>query len=716
MSITFRCPTCHNRFRVDEKMQGRKVQCPNSQCHSTVLIPKAAMADQSVPGKSSSLKPLPIERIEDTSANSRPAAPPRFVTPWPSRHFLVCGGALLFVLCMVAVGVALTARQNAGRDPFSDLVGKTMPQDQSPTAAEQEAARLQQEAEQQRRDQEDRERQEKLAADEASKKKAADEKMAAEKLAADQEAERLRQEAMDAQAKAERENAFQNEGPFAFIQADPAWHDGHGQWLFALPAPESDSSTERLPLRTQGGNIELSLCEAARPLFVDCPYQLELLPSQNTANTWRAVASHAGTSMELGEYSLLAAESVEPDTAGPDQLVMFRWRREAARETAAAELLRWWPLQVTIGERSAVLLQRAAYVPETPLPWESLVDAQKIVLPRSAELQAIDRVQNSLLKLCMEIHQTKTDPQSLCLNLGQIEIEDEVPKRTVADPACVSHFPLTLPLELQETVPDLLESPLGFGTLQLQVHRDPKDGLVIQPLLELTLRLPGKEHLETFPSAEVLEEFTLISREPGRVARRASAQSLLNAGKARTAETRDNAEFWHRQPLRAVGRKSSFRLSFIDRAEHSIKFLKGIVRTADGDVNAARIAVAAQERQLAALRSRGLDLGAAQDGLAQRQQRLNQAETILATVRQLGPSIARYCTDMESLIEEFTRQHEFLMQDFDAISQQVEGFLNASKNGDLQLKAQLTSTIEIPNTDNGPSLDVYFVETSSRSE
>jgi hypothetical protein len=713
MSVTFRCPGCQTRFRIDERMRGKKVQCPNSKCQNTVLIPAADATRQTAASNSGRFTQPSDDSSSDLQDNPLPATDPDNTGLSFSKPLVLAGIAILFVL-VTATGSLFLLRDRNAADPFSDLVSKTVPQDQPPTQAEKEAAGAREQAEKDSRDQEERERQETLAAEEAMKKAESDSKLADAKMAAEQEAERIRQEATDAQAKAAREAAISEEGPFSFIKADPQWHDSHGQWLFELPPPTEDVSSEPLPLLTNGEDVELCFCESAVPLFAACPYQLTLQRSPAATNTWLAVAVYQGTQVELGEYTLEAVESAAPDAAMPDHHLRFRWRREAAREVSIAELLLWWPLQISVGDRTAVLLQRSAYVPERPLEWESIVDSQKILFPRSTGMRAIEQAQSSLLSFCLEIRQTEVAPQTLCLSLANAEMEDQDQDAAEIVPECVAHFPLTLPLKLQDTLPDVAQSPLGFGTLVLQVSHSPEAGLVILPKLELTLRLPGKEHLGTFPSPEVLQEFTLISREPQRIGRRFSANGILQVGRQRTEQTREDPAFWHRQPLRALGKKSSFELLFIERAEHSIKFLKGIIRTAEGDVNAARIAVAAQVRQVEALRSRGRFLGAAEESLSRRQQTLNQAETILSAARQLGPAIGNYCIDMERLIKEFTSQHESLMQDLDAINQQVDQLLKASLTQQFQLRAEMTALLKIPQADNGPSIRVYFIEASSK--
>ena len=70
---------------------------------------------------------------------------------------------------------------------------------------------------------------------------------------------------------------------------------------------------------------------------------------------------------------------------------------------------------------------------------------------------------------------------------------------------------------------------------------------------------------------------------------------------------------------------------------------------------------------------------------------------------------------MERLIEEFTSQHESLMQDLDAINQQVDELLNASLTQQFQLRAEMTALLKIPQADNGPSISVYFIEASSQA-
>jgi hypothetical protein len=281
-----------------------------------------------------------------------------------------------------------------------------------------------------------------------------------------------------------------------------------------------------------------------------------------------------------------------------------------------------------------------------------------------------------------------------------------------------------LPLNFQEDVPRLLDSPLGFGTLQMRVSRSVKEGLVLQPKLELTVRLPGSQHLETFPSIETLAALKAITKEPELV-RNASSTGIRNIAKQSIQRTRDNEEFWHKQPLRGIAKKSSFEPEFTDRAKTSIKVVKQIIRKAEVDVNAARLAVAGQERQMADLTARrnssggeGLAraLAVAENGMAQLRQRLSQAEARMAVARRLGPAIDAYCADLAELMVDFDEQHESLMQDYDAIVLQVDELLDASKSGRFQLRCEMTATLQTPQAENGPSVRIHFIEASSQRQ
>lgn len=724
MTITFRCPACHNRFRVDDEMRGQKVRCPGPQCRNTVLIPNSDSTARLPSGKSVKHTHSRSESNDISSTKSHPAMTSGASSWQFSKPHLLVGVLVLFILGLAVTVAAFMVRADRSSDPFADLVNKTVPRNQSPTEAENEATQAGEQAEKQRRDLEERERQEKMAADEAARKKASEEKTAAEKLAANQQAERLRQEAMEAQARAAREAAMREDGPFSFIETDPRLNDKNGQWLFELPPPTENSLSVSLPLCTHGRNVELSLCGGADSLFEGCLTKLELLRSPDAAGTWLVVATQTGTKVELGEYTLEAIAPAEPNPETADHHLIFRWRRDAAREILAAELLRWWPLQISVGDESAVFLQRSAYVSEVPLKWESFVNSQKIVFPRSQEIQAIELTPNSMLSFCIEIMQNDLVPQTLCMDLGGIDAGQDEPEPVETAVFSSTNFPLRLPVEFHETAPDLQESPLGFATLQLKATRTPEHGLIVQPKLELSLRLPGKRHLETFPSEETHQAFIVVAREPEQIRNLGSATSLRNIAKEMIQTTRNNQEFWHRQPLRAIAKKSSFEPAFMDRARASMKSTQQLVRTAERDANNARAAVADQQRKMAVIAARleagggvGLarTLDAAEDALVQLQAKMRQAETRLQAVKRLEPDIDEYCVELKQLIDEFTEQHAGLLQDYDAISLKVEELLDASNAGAFQLRGEMSAVIQIPQAENGPSMRIRFIEASSNA-
>lgn len=719
MTITFRCPNCDKQFRTDAAVQGKKIRCPNAQCQSTVMIPASGASGRPAPSRREQHGETPHE---SNAANTPFAASQHGPVFRVQKLPLLLGGLSVMALCLAAIASAFLWTANDQNDPFSDLVNKAKSQSEPPEGQKKETPAATEE-EKDPSDLEERERTAKLEETEAAERNAAEEKTRTEKLASERQAARLRKEGMDAQADAAIDPAIGEQGPFTFIRIDHRFQDRFGQWLFELPPPESSMISEALPLLTQGLDVELSLCKAADKLFADSPTGLELLRSSETEATWLVVATQSGTRIELGEYSLESFASAEPNAVSPDHQLTFRWRRDAAREILAAELLRWWPLQISVGDRSAVLLQRSTYVSDVPLKWDSLVNGQKITFPRSSEIQALEHTPNSLLSFCVEIQELDLLPQTLCLDLGNVVIEENELEPTELAAAASTNFPLMLPLKFQQQVPTVQEAPLGFGTLQLQVTRNPKVGLVVQPKLELALRLPGNKHLETFPSEQSLESFKAIARDPELIRNLPSESRIRSIAEQATQQTRDNHEFWHRQPLRALAKSSSFEPVFIGRAQNSIKTVKQIVRTAERDVKTARSAVAEQQRQMATLASR-MDQGGgagfarmmevAENGLAQLQQQLNQAEAKLAAARQLGPAIDRYCEDLSELIGEFATQQTSLMQDYDAISLRVEELLNASKDGVFKLRGEMSALVQIPQTENGPTIRIYFMEATSK--
>lgn len=722
MTITFRCPNCDKQFRTDVEVLGKKIMCPNAQCRSTIHIPATESSGHNAPvrlgERGEARRESRVYSATDLPSSASQSGASFHVQKLP----LLLGGLSVMALCLAAIASVFPWTAKDQDDPFSDLVSKAVSQSEPPEERKKETSRASEEEEKKEkegRDLEKPERLAKLAEELAAEQKTRDENARAAKLAADLQAERLRQDAM---GKAALEPAFGEQGPFTFIRIDHRFQDSYGQWLFELPPPELSVISEALPLLTRGLDVELSLCKAADSLFADSPTKLELLQSSDAEDTWSVVATQSGTRIELGEYTLESFASAEPNAVSPDHQLKFRWRRDAAREILAAELLRWWPLQISVGDRSAVLLQRSTYASDVPLKWDSLVNGQRITFPRSSEIQALEHTPNSLLSFCVEIQELDLLPQTLCLDLGNLVIEENELEPTELAAAASTNFPLMLPLKFQERVPAVQEAPLGFGRLHLQVSRTPKDGLVVQPKLELVLRLPGNKHLETFPSEEFLKSFKAIARDPELIRNLPSESRIRSIADQAAQQARDDHEFWHKQPLRALAKSPSFEPVFIGRAQNSMKTVKQIVRTAERDVKAARTAVAEQQRQMAILAGRMNQSGGAgfrtmmeiaENGLAQLQQQLSQAEARLDAARRLGPAIESYCQDLSELIGEFAVQHASLMLDYDAIRLRVEELHKASRDGAFKVRGEMSALIQIPQTENGPTIRIYFIEVAS---
>ena len=350
MTVTFRCPSCHTTFRVEDSSLGKIVMCPKSGCNRKVTLPKAGGANLGKHREAHETAKPPAVKFPATSQEQEALSLANNGTSRSNGTMIV---ALLLAITVAGI-LAATFMVLNGRgkpDKFSQIVTNAVPADtqqsiEESKAIEEQAARVRKEAE-------EKQRTEQLAAEEAEKQKREADMAAVEKAAAD-EAARKEAEAKVAAAKKLSDDEWEKKGPFVFIGNDETRRDSHGQWLFELPKAGEDIEPEPLPLSVKDQIVELALFKGAEHLIAGSPNKLVLIQSPEDPNKWIAKANE----IELAEYMVERIDSAGDAERSPDRLVHFQWLPASNREPEASELLRWWPLQIHVGDRSAVLLQR----------------------------------------------------------------------------------------------------------------------------------------------------------------------------------------------------------------------------------------------------------------------------------------------------------------------------------------------------------------------
>ena len=679
---------------------------------STKDTPKDTAAEISIPKLKPGLSP-----VEPTD---RPHSPPEFgaaqVRGSKKGVWIAVALALMFV---IGTGSLFLLRDRNAADPFSDLVSKTVPQDQPPTQAEKEATGAREQAEKDSRDQKERERQKNLAAEEAMKKAESDSKLAETKMAAEQEAQRIRQEATDAQAKADRDKMLKEDGPFAFIKGNTLFRDKYNQWLFSLPKPGEVylvGHEHNWPqLRANGGPIVLSLCEEAALLFEGCPYKLSLSQDPVLLNEWTVQATSAGNMIPIAKYTLKEVPRDAANSTQPDTELQFEWLRDASRETVASELLRWWPLKIQVHDRTAVFLQRTAEIPSTHEgrpTWKNLVESKRIEVINTDAIKAIEFDKVSTAKFTIDIAQPDKGDQKLELPIVPETSDDNA--QTSALPAkkltTSKFFHLTPPFELIDNRPEITDAMVGFGELQLTVSQTTSKGLILNPLVTVTLRLAKKEYLKILPDFSTNSGLTTIQKTPAALAKwnPALADELITNLQNTLVELRSDPEKWHTQALKPLPAKENFESDLFYR------LVKNATKSVRAHESNCRIAV--QRATVAVNQLNNVTETAqrqkAQMELPKAQNKLKQAEDALKfATSEVNPRILPFTAAMERMTQEMTKTNAELVKDYETIDGKIGACLTAMEKVDVRcsLSAQVSTAV----FDSGEGVCIYFVETTS---
>ena len=722
MTISFRCPSCHTTFRVEDSSLGKIVICPNSGCNRKVTLPNAGVAELGTQREAHETVKPPALKFSAASQEleSMPSA-----INGNSRSIVMLIALLLFIAVTGSLVTTFIVLKRAGKlDKFDELMAKNAPvNDQQPiedSKQAEEADRVAAEAEKVEKD--------RVAAEDATAKATAKEeaRIAAEAVEAKTKAEEARAAAVadEAKKRAELSDAeWQQKGPFIFIASDEKRRDSHGQWLFELPNPGDTTEPEPLKLTVKDQVVELALFKGAAHLFAHSDIQLELVQAPDSPDKWIVKANG---NIELGEYTIerIPAANDAPANGAErshDCLVKFQWLPRAARETAAAELLRWWPLQIRVGDRNAVLLQRTAFFFDELPTWRTLSASKEFAFPRTDELKVLKLNQDSPASFDLQITQAGHEPQKLSLTIGADEPagegdddqNDDDPPNTE-----VRYFPLALPLILSDTPPSDAANSLGFGTLKMRLIYDEKKGLTFKPKMDITVRLPRKDLLNSFPSAGMLDELTRLSKAPtlfmkiapnvDSIFAEARQEMTTNAKAMRTVVVT-----WHTQPLAKLLSKKSFDSIFEVRANAAIKTVRGVIpgvaKALQAEQNKLRKVIAENTDPSGNSLINPANVAA----IETQEANVQAAEANFNSAKQYEPKVEEFTHQMQQLVQDVEQHITLLLQDYEAISALVKAFEDAEQEGQFQVRSRLSGQVETSGSDNGESLSLHFIASSS---
>lgn len=636
-------------------------------------------------------KPKPSRSSLETPDKPQP---PRDVPP-PMRGNSRKGvwiGLTLAMITVTVTGVLIFIRPSKNNDPFADLVNKAVPQDQRQT--EDEDARIALErAEIDRRQQLEREKAEKLAADVAARKKADDEKKATEKKQLDDEAQRRSEDAM---AKAsERAKRLEEDGPFAFIKSDELWKDKHGQMLLKLPIPRKMSSSGALPLRLSGKPIELGLCTEAESFFERVKTRFEIRRSPTSPSSkWQVIVAGQTPPLVLGEYAIepISSDVALPD--GPDHSLIFTWLPDRSRDPdpVASELFRWWPIEIKIEKRRAVLLQRTAFEPETKLTWQALVHGKPFRFSSNSEIKVLPFKDLTELSLAVSIHQPGAETQQVQSIIAAStatpdEDDDEAVNFESLSKPNARYFELGLPLRLHGEKPTkpIRSDSLGFGIINIEGRFTEEAELTLNPKILLTLRLPKRDVIRNLPSQEQIEFLSSITADVNKLAEFNPAvkdDRIETLAQKCAAIMKDPLE-WHSQ-----------------------RFIK---LTALNQFNTDKFSVA---KKNAAEVVQRLALMTARPNPTRREQAMKDNDQSIIREEADREKIHSFNGAMGELEKALDENVKIMMASYDSIKSTLQQMVSAAER--YEVTVDLTREIKLSGSENANQmLKIYFIETSS---
>lgn len=434
--------------------------------------------------------------------------PPRDVPP-PVRERSGKGlwiGLTLVLAVVTVTGVLIFLRPAKNNNPYADLVNRTMPQDERQKAAELEVQRAKKQAEKQRQDLEDQNEREKQAAELVKKKNADDAKTVAAQAEAAKQVEHEKKKAEALRVQVEREARLAQEGPFYFLKTEKNWHDYHGQWVFELPVPpDAISKVEDATLpgprfRARKSPVDLELLDSADELFDRSPCQLELRRNDPNIDVWTVVASHGQTDLgKIAEYSVQPLPLENRTEDGQDCEIHFRWLKDSVRENLAAHLLRWWPLRVTILDRSCVLLQRRPFRPSVAPSWKDLTASKNFPFQKGPELEVVPWGTDGRLIFLVQIRNGK-DSQNFQIAMGRGQTKSSPAKKPLSasdakSRSAIKYFDLQAPILFKDTPPAISPHLRGYGEMSVTARHSSTDGFSFQPNVEILLRMPSESFM-----------------------------------------------------------------------------------------------------------------------------------------------------------------------------------------------------------------------------
>lgn len=674
----------------------------------TVILPKENI---SVPPPKASVVPLP-PRIDQPSINPTKLALPEIpLAANRRRSKTMLAVVLLFLATLIGVAVTTVMLLGTGKpDRFSEIMANSVPAEQS-VEDRNEAVEADRDAAEAKRKE-----------DEARIAEAAEVQRKEEegKKQRDAEAEKTRLAEEKSKAKeAEMEEANrEKEGPFAFIRKDETRRDSHGQWLFELPAVGKANETEPLlPLRVNDNDqtVKLAFFAGAEHLFAGSTlngslYRLTLDQLPENPDKWIAKAAFGTGAIELAEYTIEPVETVSNSVHAPNRQIRFKWLVKNNVEPAS-KLLRWWPLEIHVGDRTAVLLQRSAFRPDTKPTWNTLIESNKFNFATDDEIEtvALDKATDISFDVVItqkdhpeqrvgEKHTARpTDDRNLRSRSHDV---DAHPK------SATKYFQLKLPFELTDEQPSVDDHLLGFGTLQITTEVGGTSGISMNSDMQLTLRLPKQDLITTFPSPGLLSTLDSLSKEPtgfssvaGQITFPADDPKTGNNEKtgwpnmqqkykneidfmtSNVEACRMDVSYWfiHR-PFKSIPEKKAFSSPFAKKAKKAVSAIENVIP--------------------------GLQEKARQTGIASDHAAYQKALSYKTAV-------TKYGLLMTLAMREVDKQIQSLLEYYDRIEVRIKEFDDASKRELFQVHCEVSGLVATPGSDSGENLRVYFLESTS---
>lgn len=705
---------------------------------------------QSLQGTAGVSRP-PHQQPVAASGTGKPGKPPRsFSTSQPallpdlipanSRRGRLLTVSVIVLLLAAATTIAVVATRPDSSDAYASITDRT--QDSGNPAHD--AARAQREL--QEKQKADREKAKADAKREAQQKAEAEEK--AEKTKHEQKLAQQQPEQQRIRDEAERKEkarlaALEQEGPFALLKAlvdahDPKWSDSRGQWLFELPKPQHNQSSEQLPLRLHGQLLEISFLEAATQIL---PKDLPLpgiRKDDTKPDTWQLVATVGGQSAILGSYRLNRTTPASHVDAGADAQLQFTWSIEASRETEAAEIARWLPLELRVGDRKIALLQRK---PESPQldehrpTWLSWCEGRTMATVSTLALKAIRLTQMKNITHAYYISDNGSPEQTIILNP---EFNADTPNVDTPSAATTErYFLLSRPMTILHSPPDpeAPEVPLGYGRITFTTLND----LSVQPETRLILKLPHRDRfIPDVPSKGIAKEFDSIAKSPNLFTTFAGSQndnwaSLRDKHGSRMADLArqldifgKSPEWWHEQTLDSRTKLPSLSYFKSDVRKHA----KDTVNSLERQSALLALNLQTARKKLDAHIARGEIFPTINfvpqpnpikfteplfnETLQRLSASVDNAENEFRTWQRFITAVPIYKGLVESLVSDTESRLDSINTNYQSAMKITEGWIESGKKGEFAVRMVIESPpIPAPECENSPSIVLIFYQSTS---